>query len=439
MSTPTRLATLQRLHDLKRYQWVCARPLCDGMPHPGMPHRHARQAQRFPTDVKGWALIAGRGFGKTRTGAEWAKSRMLADPKHRLAIIAPDFGAGRDICVEGESGLLSILPEDRIGHWNRSMGELVLANGAQAKIFGTNTVSDADSLRGPQHHSIWAEEISSWRHQQYAWDMALMGLRLGTPMWCATTTPKPQALIKEFLADPDVVKSSGSTFDNADNLAETFLAEMRRKYEGTRLGQQELYAAFIEDIDGALWTREAIEADRITPDDCPAMERIVVAIDPAATSNDQSDETGLAVVGQKGEHFYVLADLSGVFTPGEWSAKAVEAFHAYGADRIIGEANNGGDMIEHAIRQAPGGRNVAYRKVTATRGKALRAEPVQALYEQHRVHHLPYGDLKHLEDQMCTWVPGDKTSPDRLDALVWGLTDLAFGKRRATLSYGGAR
>lgn len=442
-----RAQALMRLREMKKYQWLCPNPECDGKPHEGMPDPHARAKQRPPQSLgaehDGWLILAGRGFGKTRSVAEWAKARMLSQPKHRLAIIAPDFGAGRDICVEGESGLLAVLPDDRVKSWNRSLGELILTNGSVAKIFGTNSEADADALRGPQFHSVWGEEMSSWRWQEYAWDMAKFGLRLGNnPQWCVSTTPKNQPLLRSLVDDDSVFVTTGSTYENVDNLAPQFIETIRKKYEGTRLGQQEIYAVLLQDVEGALWKQPLIDDARISEDECPEMDRIIIAIDPAATSGTSSDETGIVVVGQQGESFYVLADLSGSYTPSQWATIVVQTFFDIGADLIVGETNNGGDMIETVIRsiQLPdgiSGRNVAYRKVTATRGKVLRAEPIVSLYETKRVHHVGLKNLADLESQMTGWVPGPRaSSPDRLDALVWGLTELSFGKRRRQLRVG---
>lgn len=429
------LAKLQRLRELQGYLWFCDRQGCDGRPHAGRPFPHARKEQVPPPgDWLTWLILAGRGFGKTRAGAEYVKERMLAQPGHRVAVIVPRFADGRDVCVEGESGLQAILPPDRIKTWNRSQGVLTLTNLSRLKIFGTETEKDAEKLRGPQHHTLWVEELASQRYGGYALDMALFGLRLGDDVRCViTTTPKPIKVIREQVADDDTVITKGSTYDNKDNLAPKILAKLKKKYEGSRLGKQELHAELLDDTEGALFTQALIERARISAKKLPQLTRVVVAVDPAVTSKKTSDETGIIVAGRSGDDFYVLDDRSGLMSPNDWATEIVETFNRHKAGRVVAEVNNGGDLIELALKSAVTrkgvtGRNIPYRKIHATRGKALRAEPVQALYEQGRVHHVGmYGEL---EDEMTTWVPPEPgepvgDSPNRLDALVYAITDLA--------------
>lgn len=353
------------------------------------------------------------------------KAYGLAHPESRIGIVAPTYADARDTCVEGDSGLLRILPPAAVKVWNRSLGELILTNGTRYKLFSAD---EPERLRGPQHHRMWFDEMAAWKYAQATFDMAMFGLRLGEhPQAVVATTPKPIPLVKELLKrrNADVVVTRGSTFDNAANLAPAALAQLRARYEGTRLGRQELEAEVLDDTPGALWTRDRIEALRV--DAAPkALERVAVAVDPAATSEEGSDETGIVVSARGTDgHGYVLADLSMRGTPGQWGRRVVSAFVDFGADRIIGEVNNGGEMVEHVIRTVAleMGVEIAYKAVHASRGKITRAEPVAAMYEQGRYHHV--GAFPTLEDQLCTYVAGaGQKSPDRMDALVWGATEL---------------
>lgn len=459
-----RLQAMRRLQKLLRFTWSCGLPGCDGSPGhklPGtritIPFRHARAEQLPPIPPwVVWALITGRGFGKTRTGAEYVKDRMLKWPGHRVACIVPDFGDGRDLCVEGESGLRGLtedegcIPWDRIKLWNRSIGELVLTNGSMLKIFGTNTRKDAEGLRGFQCGTAWFEELGTQQYGDVAWDMLEFALRLPCPdgqKIVVTTTPKRIPIIRRLLsegADPasGTVVTRGSTLNNSANLPEAMIARLKVRYQGTTLGRQELEGELLDDTLGALWTQEQIDVDRAKREP-EKLDRIVVAIDPAGSHRKTSDETGISVVGMADGHFYPLQDLSGRYSPNDWAQKAVGAYHAWSADAVLGERNFGGEMVESTLRTAD--RNVSYRDVNASRGKALRAEPIVSLYERHLVHHV--GWLSELEDQMTTWVPpgqfetdertglqipieASKESPDRLDALVWGLTDLSQKRQR---------
>lgn len=383
----------------------------------------ARPDQELPPGAwQTWLVLAGRGFGKTRTGAEavrkWVRSYRYVN------LIAATGDDARDIMVEGESGILACCPRAERPYYRVSKRRLEWPNGARSLIF---TADEPERLRGKQHEKLWADELAAWRYPD-SWDQAMMGLRLGrSPQCVVTTTPRPTPLIKQLIADPNTYVTRGSTYDNRANLAPQFFSQIIRKYEGTRLGRQELNAEILDDNPGALWHRENIDAHRVR--EAPQLSRIVVGLDPAVTSDETSDETGIIVVGvgadvqANGEHFYVLRDASLIASPMQWAKAAVEAYHVLRADRIIGETNNGGDMIEALLRQVD--MNVSYRKVTATRGKAIRAEPIAALYEQGRVHHV--NSFPQLEDQMCEWdpaIPGLR-SPDRMDALVWALTELS--------------
>jgi phage terminase large subunit-like protein len=364
--------------------------------------------------------MAGRGFGKTRLAAEDIADYGLWNPGHRQIVVAATSDDLRRVCFEGDSGLLSVIPDACISDYNKTLHEITLFNGGLIQGFSSEK---PDRLRGPQGHRAWCDELAAWRYPE-AWDMLMFGLRLGEKPQCVvSTTPRPTKIIKELVSRKDVYVTRGSTYDNAANLAPTFISQLVTKYEGTRLGRQELNAELLLDNPGALWKRDNIEEARLRV--YPELIRIVVAIDPAVTSKADSDETGIIVAGiatiKDTVHGFILDDKSMRGTPDEWAKEAVRLYHHWKADRIIGETNNGGDMIEAIIRTID--RNVSYKGVHASRGKQIRAEPISALYEQRRVHHV--GMFAELEDQLCEWDPATAdASPDRLDALVWALTEL---------------
>jgi len=372
-----------------------------------------------------WAIISGRGFGKTRTGAEDTADFARKNPGSRIPIVTPTFSMGRDICVEGESGLLAVLHPDEVAHWNRSEGQLVLTNGSRWKVF---SAEKPDRLRGYQSHRAWCEELGSWPYLQETWDMLMFGLRLGQhPQAVVTTTPKPYRLLKDIIGRHSTYVTRGATFENEDNLSPVALEEMRIRYEGTALGRQELYGEIIEDVDGALWQRAHIEdGRRKKPSD---LDRIVVAVDPAVSSAATSDETGIIVCGSFEDQAYVIDDRSLRGAPELWAEAAIKAYVHYEADVLVYEKNQGGELVASALRAAAESSGVPVSRlnlkpVTASRGKRTRAEPIAIAYTPQggrRVHHIK--SFPELEDQMCTWVPGEP-SPDRMDALVWGLTHL---------------
>jgi phage terminase large subunit-like protein len=365
-------------------------------------------------------LLAGRGFGKTRTAAEWLAWQAIYYPKTRWAIAAPTHADARDTCVEGESGILNILKEYGVlKDYNRSISEIFLINGSRMKLFSGE---EPDRFRGPQFHGGWFDELAAFKYPE-AWDQYQFGLRLGNhPRTIVTTTPRPTKLIKDLIKREGVQVVRGSTFDNAKNLAASALAELKLRYENTRLGRQELYGEILDNVEGALWTREMIEGARV--DSVPPLVRIVVAVDPAVTSNATSDETGIVAAGVASNgHYYVLDDKSLRASPDTWARVAVNLYQDRSADKIVAETNNGGDMVIMLMKQVDP--SIAVKKVTATRGKQLRAEPISSLYEQSRVHHAGY--FEQLEMQMCEWTPDSNESPDRLDALVWALTELNSG------------
>ena len=385
-------------------------------------HQLARTEQ-IPTDSEDWntwLFLAGRGAGKTRTAAEWLAWKAISNEGTRWAIVAPTHADARDTCVEGESGILNILKEYGVlKDYNRSISEIFLTNKSRIKLFSGE---EPDRLRGPQFHGGWFDELAAFKRPD-AWDQYQFGARLGQhPQTIITTTPRPTKLVKDLVTRNGVITVRGSTFDNAKNLAPSALAELKLRYENTRLGRQELYGEILDTVEGALWTREVIERARVT--DTPPLIRIVVAIDPAVTNNATSDETGIVAAGITSDnHYYVLSDKSLRASPDAWARQAVNLYHDLKADKIVAETNNGGDMVTLLIKQVD--HSAPVKKVTATRGKQLRAEPISSLYEQGRVHH--HGYFAELETQMCEWTPTSSESPDRLDALVWAITELNSG------------
>jgi predicted phage terminase large subunit-like protein len=377
--------------------------------------------------------MCGRGWGKTRTGAETVRNYVETGVYGRIGLIAPTAADARDVMVEGESGLVNICPP-----WNKPLYEpskrrVTWNNGALATLYSAD---EPERLRGPQHDFIWGDEPRSWRYPD-AWDQAMLGLRLGVhPRWVATTTPSRTALIRKLLAIPGVHLTRGSTYDNRANLAEMFFQQIARQYEGTTLGRQELYAEMLDDVPGALWTRATIENNRrlVKPDEMKAfvqsLKRIVVGVDPAATSNEDSNDTGIIVAGVAANgHGFVLEDRTVKASPDGWGRRAVRAFDDYKANAIVPETNQGGEMVSAVLRTAAAseGIYISIKPVHASRGKRTRAEPIAALYEQGKIHHV--GAFSALEDEMCSWLPGED-SPDRMDALVWALTDLMLDAPR---------
>lgn len=404
----------------------------------------ARESQLPPhgEEWRTWMVQAGRGFGKTRVGAEWVRSiaERTAKPV-RIALVAPTAADARDTMVEGESGLLAISPPWFRPTYEPSKRRVTWPNGTRATLFSAD---EPERLRGPQHHFAWCDEVGSWFYPE-AWDQLQFGLRLGDrPRAVVTTTPRPTQLIRRILSAHDTVITRGSTFDNAANLAPSFVSEIRKIYEGTRLGRQELYAELLDDTPGALWQLSQLDTIRVSY--VPPLRRIVVAIDPSVTASEDSDECGIIVAGIDDDGLgYVLEDLSGVMSPQAWATRAVNAYHRWRADRVVAETNNGGDLVESTIRTVD--RSVSYRGVRAARAKRARAEPVAALYEQGRIRHRAEGLPKRghdatvsaLEEQMTTWdASASDRSPDRVDALVWALTDLMLtpqGRRTVVRDY----
>lgn len=366
-----------------------------------------------------WLILAGRGWGKTRTGAEWVREQVKTRRAGRIALVARTASDVRDVIVEGESGILAISPKDERPIWEPSRRRLTWP--LTGAIATTYSADEPDQLRGPQHDGAWADELASWRYAD-AWDQLRFGLRLGAhPQVVITTTPRPTKIIRDLIAGPDTVVTRGRTRDNRVNLAPGVVAELERRYAGSRLGRQELEGEVLDDSAGALWRWLWIDGARVTK--APDLRRIVVAVDPATTSGEESDETGIVVagIGYDGRG-YILADESGRYRPEEWARRVASAYHAHKADAVIAEGNQGGEMVG-AVLRAYGSAGLPVRTVHAKRGKATRAEPVAVLYEQGRVSHV--GSLARLEDQLTTWDPGASgASPDRLDALVYAVTEL---------------
>ena len=384
----------------------------------------AREKQLAPVGAwRIWLILAGRGFGKTRCTVEWLRSQVETGTCGRIALVGATASDVRDVLVEGESGLLAKSPPWFRPKWNASKGRLTWGNGA---VGFTYSAEEPDRLRGKQHDGAVCDELASWRYME-TWDQLMFGLRLGADPRCVVaTTPRPIPKVVELLkrsTDPnDVRVVAGSTHENRSNLAPAFVEQIIKRYEGTRLGRQEIYAEVLTDNPGALWKRARIEELRVDRTEVPDLVRIVVAVDPAVSANADSAETGIVVAGLGSNgHGYVLDDKSLSDSPAAWAKAVVNVYHDRKADRIIGEVNNGGDLVEANIRTVD--RSVSYRAVRASRGKQTRAEPIAALYEQGRVHHV--GTFSKLEDQQCEWDPTTaKRSPDRLDAMVWALTDL---------------
>ncbi len=396
----------------------------------------ARDSQLTPPrniygDYNIWLILAGRGWGKTRTGAMDTILYALRNPEVQVAVVTPTFGDIRRVAFGGVSGIIKNLPPEclmsgRGRGYNASASEITLYNGS--KIMGFSA-TEPDRLRGPQFHRAWCDELAAWFYPE-TFDQLMFGLRLGqNPQCVITTTPKPSPIIRGLMKRKGIVITRGSTFENEANLAPAALQQLREKYDNTRLGRQELYAELLDDSEGALWNYKNLDETRVTKDEVPELRRIIVAIDPAVTNNEGSDETGIVIAGQADNgRYYVLDDVSGKMTPDGWGRLAIDMYYKYQADRIVAEVNNGGDLVERLIRTIDN--EVSYTPVNASRGKMVRAEPIAALYEQKKVSHV--GMFTELEEQLCSFTVGSKKSPDRLDALVWALTELSQSSGTAT-------
>ncbi|MGX9354121.1 DNA-packaging protein [Roseobacteraceae bacterium S113] len=382
-------------------------------------------------DWRTWVIMGGRGAGKTRAGSEWVRSMVEGgrplDPGRasRVALVGETYEQVRDVMVFGDSGILACSPPDRRPRWEATRRRLVWPNGATATAF---SASDPEALRGPQFDAAWVDELAKWKRGREAWDMLQFALRLGDdPRVVVTTTPRAVPVLKAALESPSSVQTHAPTEANA-YLPQSFLDEVRARYEGTRLGRQELDGVLLEDVEGALWTHAVLERARVSA--VPDLDRIVVAVDPPVTGHAKSDACGIVVAGvvMQGPpaewRAYVLEDatVQGV-SPLRWAQLAVDCMERWDADRMVAEVNQGGALVEQVVRQIDP--MVSYRAVRAKHGKTLRAEPVASLYEQDKVHHV--GVFDDMEDQMCRMAVAGyqgKGSPDRVDALVWALWSL---------------
>lgn len=408
--------------------WVCSECGIGGNPIPDDQwlFPHARPDQRPPKWTPEWLTLllrSGRGSGKTRTGSEI--TNRVTQKVGRLILIAATGPDLRDTMVEGESGILATSPPGKRPLWEPSKKRLTWPNGAIAQGF---SAEEPDRLRGPQSGFVWADEPAHWALVEEVWENMLYGLRLGKdPKIVATSTPKPTKWMKALVAKPDTIDRVVSTYANIGNLAATYKRNIIEPREGTRMGQQELFGQILEDVEGAMWNWDIIH----TVEDAPPLRRVVVSIDPAGTANKRSDETGIIVVGISHDNvLYVLADYTGKMSPEQWGRKAWQAVADHEADAIVFEKNYGGDMVKTVLTStAPDGAKVILPArlipVTSRRGKDIRAEPIVALYEKVKVYHVGQrGDLEKLEDEMTTWVPHESASPNRVDALVHGATEL---------------
>ncbi|MEE9432777.1 MAG: terminase family protein [Sphingorhabdus sp.] len=395
-------------------------------------HFWAREDQLAPAgDWRVWLVMAGRGYGKTRMGAEWAREKAEGEPGVRIALIGANMGEARSVMVEGESGLLSLEHDER-PEWRSSLGQLTWVNGSTATLY---SAAEPESLRGPQHDYAWADEIAKWPGGDNAWDNLMLGLRLGAnPQVMATTTPRPVSLVRRLLKEQGVSVTHGRMADNIGALAPGFVSSVSSLYGGTRLGRQELDGELIEELEGALWSRASIE--RCREKNLPEMRRVVIGVDPPAgpivrrAGGAGGDECGIIATGLGADgKAYVLADFSVQgCSPEGWARAVANAADAWRADRVIAEANQGGAMVESTLRAADIAMPV--KLVHASRGKVARAEPVAALYEAGRAFHC--GAFPQLEDQLCGLITGGAyegpgRSPDRADALVWAMTELMLG------------
>lgn len=417
-----------------------------------------------PGKWKVWIPLAGRGWGKTRCGAEWVRHRIKSGDG-RVACVAPTRGDVRRVMVEGESGLLNVCwkgdktykgKEIGFPTWSPTNNTMTWSNGAVAQFY---SAEDPERLRGPQHHSAWCDEICAWNNLEETWDMLQFTMRLGkNPRILITTTPKPVKLLRNLLKPENiesgrVYKTTGSSYDNKDNID----LEALQQYEGTRLGRQELYAEILDEAAGALWNRKMIDdAQFFLPEDCiklsedgsldfdasrvefsKTLQKIVVSVDPAVTANEESDLTGIMVAGVDiNGTAYIIEDATDMYMPEQWATKVVDLYNKYEADIVVAEKNQGGEMVKHTLRTVDD--TLPIKLVHASRGKFARAEPVSSLYERGKIKHLKY--LEKLEEQMVTWEPlGSIGSPDRLDAMVWAITNLllkGYAQSPIRISYG---
>jgi len=388
------------------------------------------QQQAPPGDWLTWLILAGRGWGKTRTGgAGWIHGEAMAGgPERHMALISQTPGDARDDMIEGLGGILRNVPPWECPKYEPSKRRLTWPTGAFATIYSG---AHPEQVRGFSGDRAWGDEMAAWAYPKETWDQLMFGMReasIDQPRVCITTTPKPLPILKQLCDDPSTHVTVGTSYDNRANLSEVYYQKVIAPYEGTTLGLQEIHAKLLDEDPRALWTRATLDAHRVTR--TPALVRIVVGVDPQARATAEDAATGIVAVGLgRDGHGYVLEDRTCSGKPNVWGGAAVGLYEDWSADRILGEINNGGDMVEHVIRTV--NPTVSYKEVHASRGKQTRAEPVAALYEQGKIHHVGGGpDFEELEGQMVSWVPADprSRSPHRVDALVWAATELMLGK-----------
>lgn len=433
-----RALELLREHESSSWRpFYCPNPTCDGQPHDDWTWNHARADQRPPKWSADWLtlfLSGGRGSGKTRAGAEI--THRVSERVPRIALVAATGPDLRDTMVEGVSGIIATSPPGKKPLWEPSKKKLTWPNGCIAQGF---SAEEPDRLRGPQSAFAWADEPAHFPLAQLVWDNMLFGLRVKEtidgkpfkPKVVATSTPKPTRFVKDLIAEDSTVVHRVSTFANLDNLADTFKAVILDRYEGTRLGRQELHGEVLEDVEGALWSWDMFQ----WIEEAPQLTTIVVGVDPAGTANPKSDETGIVTVGiDNMKNLYVLSDDSGRYSPEGWGSRTNAAYESFSADRIVPEKNYGQDMVTFVLENS-GFTGANIKGVQSRRGKAIRAEPIVALYEKGRVFHVGRrGDLGTLEEELTTWVPGEGESPNRLDALVHACTNLAHHAMPASVA-----
>lgn len=445
----SQLRAAQLLKDLENDPpkvWYCTNGrLCGGKPHEGVPYNHARPDQWPPAVMFFvWLIISGRGSGKTRTGSEYVRKKSKVSP--RIAVVGRRISDIRNTLVEGESGLIRICERAKMEYlWEPSKRIFTFHNGSKALFYSGE---EPDALRGPEHSDAWLDEPAHMALINEVWSNLLLGLRLGKdPRILCTSTPLPIKWLKDLMVRADTHTVRVSTYENLENLAPTFRQTVIEQYEGTRLGRQELHGEVLEDVEGALWNSELLVWARDYSDSLQRMlslvqdpmdlpfDRIVVGVDPAGTATKRSDETGIVVCGKLGDVYLVLEDLTGRYSPDQWAKKAITAYKKWRADRIVAEKNYGGDMVLANFRNQD--ETVPVKMVTSRRGKAIRAEPIVGLYEQKRVKHI--GNLSDLEDEQMRWVPGEGDSPNRIDAMVHGMTELSGRGGDASISVPGGQ
>jgi phage terminase large subunit-like protein len=401
---------------------------------------HSREVKRDPSlPWYIWINMAGRGYGKTRVGSEYIRGevefaeKVLRKPI-RCALVAPTAADCRDVMLEGDSGLLNVCPPWNRPKYESSKRKLTWKGGSVAFLY---SAEEAERLRGPQHHVAWTDELAAWADPQGTWDMLMFGLRLVRrkdlpPQVCVTTTPKPRPPLidsdgkRGIINQATTILTTGSTYENKDNLAPTFFDNVIQSYEGSRLGRQEIDGELLLDVMGALWSPKMIDTHRVAPSEVPPLLRLIVAIDPSVSEEERA-ATGIIAAGiAENGHVYVLEDQSLQGSPAEWARRAVATYIRLKADAIVAEVNNGGALVKEVLKTAMADKSLfKYEEVHASRGKITRAEPVSALYERGLVHHV--GVFKALEDQMVGYAPAQagKMLVDRMDALVWAVTKLA--------------